>query len=86
MSNRSAEKRERENVVRRMRNRQVKSAVRTAIKKFDAAVAANDKEAAKTAMDLSFKLLDSAFSKGVMHKNTASRKKSRMYSAFAKLA
>ncbi len=86
MSNKSAEKRERENVVRRMRNRQVKSAVRTAIKKFDAAVTANDKEASKAAMDLSFKLLDGAFSKGVLHKNTASRKKARMHAAYAKLA
>jgi ribosomal protein S20 len=69
-----------------MRNRQIKSAVRTSIKKFDAAVAAKDKEASKTAMDLSFKLLDSANSKGVLHKNTASRKKARMYAAYAKLA
>ncbi len=86
MSNKSAEKRERQNANRRMHNRMVKSAVRTAIKKFDAAVAANDKEAAQAAMALSFKLLDSAASKGVLHRNTASRKKSRMYHAFAKLA
>lgn len=85
MSNKSAEKRERENVVRRMRNRQVKSAVRTSVKKFEAAVAAKDKEASKVAMDLSFKLLDSAFSKGVLHKNTASRKKARMHKAFNSL-
>ncbi len=86
MSNKSAEKRERQNATRRMHNRMVKSAVRTAIKKFDAAVAANDKEAAQAAMALSFKLLDSAAGKGVLHRNTASRKKSRMYQAFAKLA
>lgn len=86
MANKSAEKRERQNVVRRMRNRQTKSAVRTAIKKFDAAIIAKDKAAADTAMALSFKLLDSAASKGVLHKNTASRKKSRMYAAIKKLA
>ena len=86
MDNRSAEKRERQNVKRRMHNRMIKSSVRTQIKKFDAAVQAKDKDAAKTAMDLSFKLLDSAASKGVLHKNTASRKKSRLYKAFAKLA
>ena len=86
MANRSAEKRERQNVKRRMHNRMIKSSVRTQIKKFDAAVQAKDKDAAKTAMDLSFKLLDSAASKGVLHKNTASRKKSRLYKAFAKLA
>ncbi len=86
MANRSAEKRERQNVKRRMHNRMIKSSVRTQIKKFDAAVQAKDKDAAKVAMDLSFKLLDSAASKGVLHKNTASRKKSRLYNAFAKLA
>ena len=86
MANRSAEKRERQNVKRRMHNRMIKSSVRTQIKKFDAAVQAKDKDAAKTAMDLSFKLLDSAARKGVLHKNTASRKKSRLYKAFAKLA
>ena len=86
MANRSAEKRERQNVKRRMNNRMIKSSVRTQIKKFDAAVVAGDKEAAKDAMALSFKLLDSAASKGVLHRNTASRKKSRIYKAFAKLA
>ena len=86
MANRSAEKRERQNVKRRMHNRMIKSSVRTQIKKFDAAVVAGDKEAAKDAMALSFKLLDSAASKRVLHRNTASRKKSRIYKAFAKLA
>ena len=86
MANRSAEKRERQNVKRRMHNRMIKSSVRTQIKKLDAAVVAGDKEAAKDAMALSFKLLDSAASKGVLHRNTASRKKSRIYKAFAKLA
>ena len=69
-----------------MHNRQAKSTVRTAIKKFDAAVAAKDKAAAQEAMALSFKLLDTAAGNGVLHRNTASRKKSRMYKAFAKLA
>ena len=86
MANKSAEKRERQNIVRRMRNRQAKSAVRTAIKKFDAAVVAGNKELAEETMKVSFKLLDSAASKGVLHRNTASRKKSRLYKAFAKLA
>lgn len=86
MSNKSAEKRERQNAKRRMHNRQAKSTVRTAIKKFDVAVAAKDKAAAQEAMALSFKLLDTAAGNGVLHRNTASRKKSRMYKAFAKLA
>ena len=86
MSNKSAEKRERQNAKRRMHNRQAKSTVRTAIKKVDAAVAAKDKAAAQEAMALSFKLRDTAAGNGVLHRNTASRKKARMYKAFAKLA
>ncbi|MFA6846080.1 MAG: 30S ribosomal protein S20 [Sphaerochaetaceae bacterium] len=85
MRNRSAEKRERENVVRRMRNRATKSAVRTAIKKFEAAIAAGDKELATSTMALSFKLLDSAASKGVLHSNTSSRKKSRLHVRYNRL-
>lgn len=85
-NNKSAKKRVKQNEVRNMRNRAVKSAVRTEIKKFEKAVLTNDKDAAKVSMDASFKLLDSASSKGAMHKNTTSRKKSRMYKAFSKLA
>jgi small subunit ribosomal protein S20 len=83
--NKSAEKRERQNSVRRMRNRAAKSTMRTAIKKFEAAMAAGDKDAAATAMDLSFKLLDSTASKGIIHSNTASRKKARLHARFNKL-
>ncbi len=85
MSNRSAEKRERQNRVRRMRNRAAKSTMRTAIKKFEAAVLADDKDKAKNALDLSLKLLDSTANKGIIHHNTANRKKSRLqlkYNAF----
>ncbi len=78
MSNRSAEKRERQNRVRRMRNRAAKSTMRTAIKNFEAAVLANDAEQAKSALDASLKLLDATASKGVIHQNTANRKKSRL--------
>lgn len=85
-NNKTARKRVKQSEVRRMRNRAVKSAVRTEIKRFDKAVLLGDKEAAKVSMDKSFKLLDGAGSKGVMHKNTTSRKKSRMYKAFSKLA
>ena len=86
MSNKSAEKRERQNAKRRMHNRMAKSTVRTAIKKFNAAVAAGDKAKAQEAVALGFKLLDTAAGNVVLHRNTASRKKSRMYKAFAKLA
>ena len=86
MSSKSVEKRDRENAKRRLRNRAAKSTVRTAVKKFNAAVEAGDKVAAKEALDLSVKLLDSAAGKGVIHQNTASRKKSRMTQAYNKLA
>jgi small subunit ribosomal protein S20 len=85
VSNRSAEKRERQNRVRRMRNRAAKSTMRTAIKKFEAALLADDKDKAKNALDLSLKLLDSTANKGIIHHNTANRKKSRLqlkYNAF----
>ncbi len=84
-NNNSAKKRERQNITRRMRNRAVKSEVRTAIKNFDKCVLAEDKAAAEVAMKESFKLLDSATSKGILHRNTSSRKKSRIYAALAKL-
>ena len=85
MINKSAEKRERQNKVRRMRNRAAKSTMRTAVKKFDAAIVAGDKDAAASALALSFKLLDSTASKGIIHKNTASRKKARLHARFNKL-
>ena len=84
--NRSADKRDHENKARRLRNRETKSEFRTAIKAFDAAVEAGDKEAAEKAMKLSFKLMDSAVNKGVIHHNTSDRKKSRMNVKFNKMA
>ena len=84
-NNNSAKKRERQNITRRMRNRAVKSEVRTAIKNFEKCILAEDKAAAEVAMKESFKLLDSATSKGILHRNTSSRKKSRIYAALAKL-
>ena len=84
--NRSADKRDRENKARRLRNRETKSEFRTAIKAFDAAVEAGDKAEAEKAMKLSFKLMDSAVNKGVIHHNTSDRKKSRMNIKFNKMA
>ena len=83
---RSAQKRDKQAKAARMRNRETKSTFRTAIKKFDAACSAGDREAAEKAMKLSAKLLDTAAGKGVIHHNTANRKKSRMNLKFNKLA
>ncbi|MCI8282283.1 MAG: 30S ribosomal protein S20 [Lachnospiraceae bacterium] len=63
---------------RTARNKAIKSKVKTSIKKVDAAVAAKDKEAAKAALVAATAEIDKATSKGVFHKNTASRKVSRL--------
>ena len=85
MANKSAEKRERQEAVRRLRNRAAKSTMRTAIKKFDAAVASGNKQEAQTAFAQSCKLLDTVAGKGIIHKNTANRKKSRLAHAYNKM-
>ncbi len=86
MANKSAEKRERQEAKRRLRNRAAKSTMRTAIKRFDAAVASGDKAEAEKTMALSCKLLDTVAGKGIIHKNTAARKKSRLAHAYHKMA
>ena len=85
MSNQSAKKRERQEAKRRLRNRAAKSTMRTAIKKFNAAVAAGNKAEAGEAMALSCKLLDKVSGKGIIHRNTAARKKSRLAHAYNKM-
>jgi len=84
--NKSAEKRERQNAVRRMRNRAAKSVMRTAIKKFDAALVSGDVESASAALEQSLKVLDKTASKGVIHSRTADRKKSRLHARFNKMS
>ena len=68
------------------RNKAIKSKVKTAIKKVDAAIAANDKEAAVVALKNASIELSKATSKGVYHKSTSSRKISRLALAVNKLA
>ena len=60
----------------RMRNKSVKSALKTAIKKVDAAVAAGDKDAATEAARQATRALDKAASAGVIHSNQAANRKS----------
>lgn len=74
----SAAKRYRQSVLRRLRNRQVKSEVKTAVKKFTTQADTKQKDAAAQAFLEVQKLLDSAGSKGVLHKKTIARKKSRL--------
>lgn len=82
----SAKKRILVNATKAARNKSIKSSVKTAIKKVDAAIAAGDKEAATAALLAATSTIDKAASKGVYHKNTASRKISRLNLAVNKLA
>jgi small subunit ribosomal protein S20 len=74
----SAAKRYRQSEKRRVRNKSVRSEVRTSAKKVLGAVATNDRAAADEALRSFSALVDSAARKGVYHQNTAARKKSRM--------
>ena len=68
------------------RNKAIKSKVKTAVKKVETAVAAKDKAAAQAALLAATSEIDKATSKGVYHKNTASRKVSRLSKAVNTLA
>ncbi|MFA9463002.1 MAG: 30S ribosomal protein S20 [Velocimicrobium sp.] len=82
----SAKKRIIVNQTKATRNKAIRSAVKTAIKKVDAAITANDKVAAEVVLKAAIAEIDKATSKGVYHKNTASRKVSRLSIAVNKLA
>lgn len=62
----------------RQRNVSIKSSVKTAIKKVYDSLKENSDETLKTVLDKAYSLIDKAASKGVIHKNTAARKKSRL--------
>lgn len=68
------------------RNKAIKSKVKTYVKKVEAAIASGDKDAAKAALLAVTAEIDKAASKGVYHKNTASRKISRLSKAVAAMA
>lgn len=68
------------------RNKAIRSKVKTAIKKVDAAVEAKDKAAASEALVKAVSEIDKATRKGIYHKNTAARKVSRLTIAVNKLA
>ena len=59
-------------------NSRVKSSVHTAIRRTTEAIATGDAAAVKKAYDKASSVIDSAARKGVLHKNTAARKKSRL--------
>ena len=77
----SAKKRILVNRTKAERNKSIRSAVKTSIKKVEAAVANKDKEAANSALLAAISTIDKAASKGVYHKNNSARKVSRLTKA-----
>ena len=68
------------------KNKADKSALKTCLKKFEAALLSGDKAAAEAAYKLAVKAVDQAVIKGLLHKNNAARKKSSMTLKMNKLA
>jgi small subunit ribosomal protein S20 len=77
-SHESALKAHRQSVVRREKNRQYRSQLRTALKTIRAAVVANEIDKVKGQMAEAASLIDKMSSKGIIHDNTAARYKSRI--------
>jgi small subunit ribosomal protein S20 len=77
-NNKSAEKRNAQNLVRRSRNRARLSALRTQIKKVRTAVSAGDVETARSLLPETLGLIDRTATSGTIHRNAASRRKSRL--------
>ena len=82
----SAKKRARQTIKRTERNKARRSRIRTFVRKVEEALAGGDKTAAATAFAQAMPELHRGVSKGVLHKNTASRKISRLAAAINKLA
>ena len=77
-THKSAIKRQRQSLKRRERNRAAKSALKTAVKKVLAAIEEKDREKAEALFRRTVALINKTASKGIIHKNTASRKISRL--------
>ncbi len=69
-----------------LRNKMIKSKVKTVVKKVDTAIAAGDKEAAQANLLVAISEINKAASKGIYHKNNAARKVSRLTIAVNKMA
>ena len=77
----SAKKRILVNDKKNLRNRSIKSALKTTVKKFNAAVAEGNKELAASMLPSVISAVDKAAAKGIMHKNAANRKKAELSKA-----
>lgn len=85
-NSRSARKRIRVNERRRLRNQSYKSATRTLVRKAERAIVAGVSEDTAVTVGEALSKLDKAAAKGVIHRNAAARKKSRLMARFNKAA
>jgi small subunit ribosomal protein S20 len=85
-NHKSAEKRIRQNARRKEINRSNRSKLRTQIKKLRAAIAGNDKTASGELLNPTVSVIDKAVNKGLIHRNTAARYKSRLTRHVAEVA
>jgi len=80
----SALKANRQNIKRREHNRQMRSKLRSALKAIRASLDAKDLTAAKAALNQTVSIVDKMATKGIIHRNTAGRYKSRLSSRMSK--
>ena len=81
-NNKSARKRIRISEEKRVRNRPYRTAARTSVKKAELAIRAGDQTIAQTAVSDAISMLDRVAGKGIIHKNNAARRKSRLMAKF----
>ena len=79
-------KRNKQNEKRRLRNKAVKSSLKTAVRKFNETAATGETESAATLLRDAARALDKAVSKGVIHKNQAANRKSAIAKKLASLS
>jgi len=82
----SALKAHRQSLVHRERNRKYRSQLRSTLKEIRSVIDAKDKAAAKKQLNQAISLIDRMAGKGIIHRNTASRYKSRLNARLAKTA
>lgn len=81
-NNKQSKKRILINETKRVRNRPYRSAARTFVKKAEVAIKAGDQTAASSAVGEALSMLDRVASKGIIHRNNAARRKSRLMKKF----
>jgi len=85
-NHKSAEKRTRQNVKRNAINRSNRGRLRTQVKSLRSAIAGHDKKASGELLNPTISVIDKAVNKGIIHKNTAARYKSRLTKHVSELA